>query len=152
MFDLDNFKEINDRYGHQAGDAVLQQIAALMPGFVRKSDYLARYGGEEFVLVLRDTGLYAAVQFAHKLRKLIEERGIEHNGQRLTVTASVGVASLERKQDGASLLQEADERLYESKRLGKNTVIPSMLPFFADTRRLATAAPNAPDRQAVGAA
>ncbi len=132
MLDLDNFKAINDVHGHLAGDAVLKAISSLIPSVVRKSDYLARYGGEEFILVLPDSTLYNAVLVAHKIRKMIENEEIHFEGKRITVSASFGVASLENKSEGSSLLREADERLYRAKSLGKNNVVPSLLPCFGD--------------------
>jgi diguanylate cyclase (GGDEF)-like protein len=132
MIDMDNFKEINDVYGHHGGDAVLKDICTLLPSLVRKSDYLARYGGEEFVLVLPDTTLYNAVHLAEKLRRNIEKHEIDLGGRSITVTASFGAASLENKRDGNSLLQEADKRLYKAKSRGKNCVVPSLLPCFND--------------------
>jgi diguanylate cyclase (GGDEF)-like protein len=132
MLDLDNFKMINDTYGHLAGDAVLKAIAGLILSMVRKSDYLVRYGGEEFVLVLPGSTLYNAVQVAHKIRIMIENYRIQLEGTSIAVSASFGVAGLENKQDGFCLLQEADERLYQAKALGKNNVVPSLLPCFAD--------------------
>ena len=132
MFDLDNFKKINDVYGHLAGDAVLKAISSLIPSLVRKSDYLVRYGGEEFVLVLPDSTLYNAVQVAHKIRIMIDNNRVQFDGKSIAVSASFGVAGLENKQEGSCLLQEADERLYRAKSLGKNNVVPSLLPCFAD--------------------
>jgi diguanylate cyclase (GGDEF)-like protein len=132
MIDLDNFKKINDVHGHHAGDTVLKDICTLLPSLVRKSDYLARYGGEEFVLVLPDTTLYSAVQLAEKLRKKIEMHETCLSDKSIRITASLGVASLENKPDGGSLLREADERLYKAKAIGKNCVVPGLLPCFAD--------------------
>jgi diguanylate cyclase (GGDEF)-like protein len=132
MIDLDNFKKINDMNGHHAGDAVLKDICKLLPSLVRKSDYLARYGGEEFVLVLPDTTLYSAVHLAEKLRKKIEMHETRLSDKSLRVTASFGVASLENKPDGGSLLREADERLYKAKAIGKNCIVPGLSPCFAD--------------------
>ena len=132
MIDADNFKEINDMYGHPVGDAVLKEIATLITSHVRKSDYLARYGGEEFVLVLPDTPLYNAAQLAEKLRKMIELHGVTAGKKRIKITASFGVASLENKSGHAELFREADERLYMAKASGKNCVIPGLLPSFAD--------------------
>jgi len=134
LFDLDNFKDINDRYGHHTGDRVLKEIAGLITSQVRKSDYLVRYGGEEFVLVLPDSTLYDAVILAYKLRKTVAGHLLDLPEGRLRVTASFGVASLEDAQDSASLLREADERMYKAKTNGKNTVVPSLLPCFADSR------------------
>jgi diguanylate cyclase (GGDEF)-like protein len=132
MIDLDNFMKINDVRGHHAGDAVLKDICTLLPSLVRKSDYLARYGGEEFVLVLPDTTLYSAVQLAEKIRKKIEMRETFLSEKSIRVAASLGVASLENKLDGGGLLREADERLYKAKAIGKNSVVPALLPCFAD--------------------
>jgi len=132
MLDVDNFKEVNDVYGHEAGDAVLKSICELLPGLIRKSDYFARYGGEEFVLILPDTTLYNAVQLADKIRKRIDGHEIRIGDGTLSVSASFGVASLESKRDAGNLLREADERLYKAKAIGKNTVVPSLLPCFAD--------------------
>jgi diguanylate cyclase (GGDEF)-like protein len=132
MVDLDDFKRINDVYGHLAGDEVLKSIASLIFSMVRKSDYLVRYGGEEFVLVLPDSTLYSAVEVAHKIRKLIENHKVPFDGKSIAVSASFGVAALEDKQDGSYLIQEADERLYRAKSQGKNSVVPSLLPCFAD--------------------
>jgi diguanylate cyclase (GGDEF)-like protein len=137
MLDVDNFKEINDRHGHPAGDRVLQEIATLIRSLIRKSDYIARYGGEEFMLVLPDTTLYHAVQLAEKLRKSIEGHIINLMNASTMITASFGVASLENKRDISSLLREVDERLYIAKSKGKNNVVPSLLPCFGDSRFVA---------------
>jgi diguanylate cyclase (GGDEF)-like protein len=131
MIDLDDFKKINDVHGHQAGDAVLKDICTLLPSLVRKSDYLARYGGEEFVLVLPDTTLYSAVRL-RKTQKKIEMHETRLSDKSIRVTASFGVASLENKPDGCSLLRAADERLYKAKAIGKNCVVPDLLPCFTD--------------------
>lgn len=132
MLDLDNFKEVNDLHGHQAGDKVLKTISELLVSMVRKSDYTARYGGEEFILVLPDTSLYKAVLLAEKIRKKILELAINTCTTNISVTASFGVASLENKPGMERLFREADERLYKAKLIGKNTVVPSLLPCFAD--------------------
>jgi diguanylate cyclase (GGDEF)-like protein len=132
MFDIDNFKEINDVYGHHAGDEVLKEISQMIPTLIRKSDSLARFGGDEFMLVLPNTPLYNAVTLAEKVRKAIVERTITMESATITVTVSFGVASLENKSDADSLMLEADERLYRAKSIGKNSVIPSLLPCFAD--------------------
>ncbi len=132
MIDADNFKEVNDMHGHLAGDVVLKEIASCINSQVRKTDYLGRYGGEEFVLVLPETSLYSAVQLAEKLRKKLESHSIKIGKKCLKITASFGVSSLENKTDSSSFLQEADERLYKAKVLGKNCVVPNLLPCFAD--------------------
>jgi len=147
MIDIDDFKKINDIHGHDAGDMVLKELSALITSAVRTSDYLVRYGGEEFVLVLPDTTLYNAVQLAEKIRKKIEVHEIKHRDARVTITASFGVACLENKADGKSLLREADERLYQAKATGKNSVVPSMMPCFADKKFVSKE--QAPQRECV---
>jgi diguanylate cyclase (GGDEF)-like protein len=134
MIDVDDFKAINDAYGHQAGDEVLKDICRLLTTMVRKSDYCARYGGEEFTLVLPATTLFHASRLADKIRQKIEEHVISVGKISLSLTASFGVASLERKPDAASLFREADERLYAAKKMGKNRVFPSMRTSFAERR------------------
>ena len=135
MLDMDNFKEINDEHGHDAGDAVLKNISTLVPSLVRKSDYLARYGGEEFVLVLPDTPLYNAVSLAEKLRKKFEGLSITAGKKAFRVTASFGVACLRDGSDSNGLLREADERVYQAKAMGKNTVVPAPPPPCPAYRR-----------------
>jgi diguanylate cyclase (GGDEF)-like protein len=122
MIDLDNFKVINDTYGHAAGDMVLKDVSRLIASSVRKADFLARYGGEEFVLVLPETALPFAVQIAEKVRKAIEQHPVNTGSHAIGLTASLGVAELRRDSCGASLLREADEMLYRAKSLGKNRV------------------------------
>ncbi len=134
MIDMDNFKQINDTHGHLAGDAVLKETSSLIHTLVRKSDCLVRFGGEEFVLVLPDTGLHNAVRLAEKLRKKIEAHRIALGNTGISVTASLGVASLENKKDGSTLLREADERMYIAKTTGKNRVVPNLLPCFAEAK------------------
>ena len=114
------------------GDEVLKEIAMLIPSLIRKSDWLARFGGEEFILVLPNTPLYNGVKLAEKIRKAIKEHAIATDKTPITVTVSFGVASLENKSDAHNLLLEADARLYHAKAIGKNRVIPSLLPCFGD--------------------
>jgi two-component system cell cycle response regulator len=126
MADLDHFKTINDTYGHQAGDAVLQHAAALARRALRQSDWMARYGGEEFVIVLPDTPLLGAYAAAERMRRLCAETAVELAGTRLVVTASFGVATIDgvapSNDDGEAMLRQADKALYESKRAGRNRV------------------------------
>ncbi len=138
MVDLDHFKEVNDRYGHQAGDEVLKQVSALLRGAVRANDLVARYGGEEFVLVLNDATPDIALAVAERVRRTIERTpvripppsqpthrvgGTPPPALTIQVTASFGVAMLPLDaSDGDSLVQVADEYLYVSKRSGRNRV------------------------------
>jgi diguanylate cyclase (GGDEF)-like protein len=126
MLDIDHFKQVNDTYGHQAGDAVLKSISKSVLDAIRKGDYLARYGGEEFIVVLPDTQLIRAVELAQRLRNNIENLEIQlPDGERIRKTASFGVATLRehRSQDG--LVGAADARLYAAKENGRNQVFPA---------------------------
>ena len=126
MFDLDNFKKINDTYGHQVGDHVLKAVSRTVLAAIRKCDYLVRYGGEEFVLIMPETKLERAVEVADRLRRIIEITAIQCGGTRLHVTASFGVAHLKKEYDKNLLLQDADRRLYEAKIKGRNRTMPDM--------------------------
>lgn len=126
LFDLDDFKAINDSCGHAAGDMVLKEVSGLVASLVRKSDFFGRYGGEEFVLVLPDTGRGNAVLLAEKLRKKLASFTMSVGGRTINVTASFGVASLGVDGDSATLLREADKMLYFAKSRGKNAVMPKV--------------------------
>ena len=127
MFDLDHFKQVNDRFGHQAGDRVLQEVAATVLATIRKGDYLARYGGEEFVVILPQTKKSHAMELAERLRSKIENLAIDlPDGRRFSVTASFGVSAVRRDLDEAGLLGEADTMLYKAKAAGRNTVMPGL--------------------------
>ncbi len=119
--DIDHFKDVNDTYGHHAGDEVLVWIARLIAGAIRKSDLFARYGGEEFILLLPETPLESARAVAEKLRRLIEESVIAVEGHSIRVTASFGVAQLNMDTDG-SYYRSVDRALYSAKSRGRNCV------------------------------
>lgn len=125
IFDIDRFKEINDCYGHQAGDKVLRGVALAVLSEIRKSDCLARYGGDEFILLLPNTNLFVAVALAERLRKKISDLLIDAGEVRLSITASFGVSSLKQGAESSAVLREADERLYRSKAGGRNRVTPN---------------------------
>jgi len=138
MSDLDHFKKINDTYGHQTGDAVLQHAVALTRRALRQSDWMARYGGEEFVIVLPETQLLGAHAVAERMRRLCADTAVELADTHLVVTASFGVATIDgvapSNEDGEALLRQADEALYESKQAGRNRVTcgpksPTPVPF-----------------------
>ncbi|WP_223646418.1 GGDEF domain-containing protein [Corallococcus sp. EGB] len=123
MFDLDHFKEVNDTYGHLAGDSVLKQLASTVRTRIRREDVFARYGGEEFALLLPEINLAGARQLAEKVRKLVERQRFEFDKQVIPVTLSVGVATLEpHHREPAELVRAADERLFEAKSQGRNRV------------------------------
>lgn len=120
FFDIDHFKKINDKHGHDVGDEVLKEMAKLVETHIRKSDVFARWGGEEFVLVTPNTNLTKAKEVAEKLRKLIEAHAFE-NVQKLT--CSFGVSSHARADISETMIKRADEALYLAKKKGRNCVV-----------------------------
>lgn len=125
LLDLDDFKLINDTYGHLQGDHVLREIARLLVSESREVDEPARYGGEEFAIALPETGINGALEVAERIRQRLEKTEILLGGRsdRITVTASVGVAGTpDNVLDARLLLEAADEALYRAKREGKNRV------------------------------
>ena len=126
MFDIDYFKKINDTYGHKAGDAVLHSFSKSINATIRKNDYLARYGGEEFVLVLPETKLHKALELAERLRKITENLEVKLDDKIIKITTSAGVVSYKNGQNKDSLIQKADELLYEAKKQGRNIIKPGL--------------------------
>jgi diguanylate cyclase (GGDEF)-like protein len=124
LADLDDFKQINDRYGHQAGDEVLRRFADVLRENVRDFDLPVRYGGEEFAVLLPETGLDGAEQLARRLQTaLLRLRLPEIGGDRPPVTASFGVAAFPAARNAEELLSAADGALYSAKAAGKNRVV-----------------------------
>jgi diguanylate cyclase (GGDEF)-like protein len=126
LIDVDHFKRVNDGYGHQAGDAVLRAVAAVLARSIRAEDMVARYGGEEFAVIARGADLRGAGIMAERLRQQVAEECVEHQGRLLRVTASLGVASLAccgASRDKAGLIALADARLYQAKQRGRNRVV-----------------------------
>ena len=125
MCDLDKFKSVNDTYGHQAGDEVLKQLAAILKDEARAIDRVGRYGGEEFMLLLPGALLDDAVSFAERVRKRIEGNTFTFPGGTLTRTASFGVAGWPhpRIHHSEDLVRTADDALYVAKETGRNKVI-----------------------------
>lgn len=124
MFDIDHFKKINDTHGHQAGDSVLSDLAALMIMSLRTEDVFARYGGEEFAVICRGSDMAQGQVVAERLRRAVEGRQFGYGGKVIPVTISVGLASLPDQgiNDAASLVSAADSALYRSKQGGRNRV------------------------------
>ncbi len=125
LIDIDHFKSINDRYGHQTGDRVLESVAKIIQDQLRTEDVVARYGGEEFALVLRGVPLRGAASVADRIRAALQGTTLCVGSASVHITLSAGCASL--SQSGGSsqdtLLAEADERLYLAKKRGRNQVI-----------------------------
>ncbi len=123
MFDIDRFKDINDRYGHAIGDLVLRWVADHCRAVVRKADVWGRYGGEEFAVLLPETGLKGAVEMAERLRSRVAAGPIETPRGPVPVTISLGVAELqESMRDVHALIDRADAAMYFAKRTGRNRV------------------------------
>ncbi len=124
ILDIDHFKQINDRYGHLAGDHVLKELGHLVAGRIRSEETFARYGGEEFVLILPETPRQGALELAEQIRQKVEKQVFEFESERIPVQVSIGVAALEGRQlDSQAFMKIADENLYRAKRSGRNRVV-----------------------------
>jgi|GEM_PF-879101 len=122
LMDIDHFKKFNDTYGHPVGDRVLQIVAATVAKTIRPNDFVARYGGEEFTVIL-DTDPAQLFQAAERIREAIEQQAIEHEGQMLKVTVSIGASIFPiDAQEKKSLIELADQAMYHSKKNGRNRV------------------------------
>ncbi len=121
MLDIDHFKKINDTYGHPAGDAILQQLAAIIKESMRENDSVARYGGEEFAIILHNTTSDNASHFVERLRKAIEDTEFTFQETVLKVTISFGIAQISTKNgDNKAWMEAADKALYQAKKQGRN--------------------------------
>jgi diguanylate cyclase (GGDEF)-like protein len=120
MFDVDLFKNLNDRFGHLAGDQVLKGIAAVVAAQVRREELLARYGGDELAIVLPETTVESAALFCERIRSAVERATFDYDGEPLTATISLGVAALDASDSPASLIARADAHLYRAKEDGRN--------------------------------
>lgn len=126
MVDIDRFKQINDQWGHAAGDQALRAVAERVAASVRGVDLTARYGGEEFVVVMPDSDITAAAKIAERVRAAIAADPVIVPAGEIAITASIGVSALrDGDADGTSLLMRADEALYAAKRAGRNRVVAS---------------------------
>ena len=140
--DIDNFKSINDTYGHQTGDEVLRRVARTFAGAVRELDLPGRYGGEEIAVVLPGTNLTGARALSEKIRKGLEE--LAHttpDGTPFQVTASFGAACFPAQSNAGDLVAAADAALYEAKRTGKNRVVTATAKRKARAQATAADAP-----------
>ncbi|RLJ65021.1 sensor domain-containing diguanylate cyclase [Sulfurisoma sediminicola] len=123
LMDLDHFKAVNDRYGHAVGDLVLTDTGGVLAGSIRRGDIVARWGGEEFILLLPETDVNAAADFAERIRIAMGDLLISQGSVRLQVTASFGVGQLAAGQDLEGLINIVDTALYSAKVTGRNRVV-----------------------------
>ncbi|TAA43746.1 GGDEF domain-containing protein [Corallincola spongiicola] len=123
VLDLDHFKNINDTYGHIAGDKTLQVIAKLLGKTVRKTDFICRFGGEEFVLILPEQTAESATQPMNKLRIAVSKLPFKFKGQNVTVTVSIGLATFNKGENTETVFERADQALYAAKESGRNQLV-----------------------------
>lgn len=136
MIDMDYFKSINDRYGHQAGDTVLTSFAAHVGDFLREDDFIGRLGGEEFAVLFRNKDISVTEEIAQRLRSRIEAMDIQFEEAKLEVTASIGVSEVLKTDNSIKdSLKRADEALYQAKTGGRNRVVVKGKQATVETRR-----------------
>ena len=120
VIDVDHFKNVNDKYGHKAGDKALLLIADQLKNNLRESDFLARYGGEEFVVLMPETELKPSMIAAEKLRAAVEKSQFHYQGTQVSITISAGLAQLRKDDSTEKFFQRADQAMYRAKSAGRN--------------------------------
>lgn len=120
MLDVDHFKKLNDTFGHLAGDKVLTALGTALRSAVRREDAVARYGGEEFAVLLPNTSLEQATLVAQKVREAVAKILVEQDGNKISISVSGGLASIQAEERSESLIHRADEALYAAKRAGRD--------------------------------
>ncbi len=126
LLDIDNFKKLNDTYGHQTGDAALVHLTKVIREIMRPTDEVARYGGEEFVIMMPDTPLDGGIQVITRLQRELTKRFFLHNNERLLITFSAGVALRTDAETPDAIIARADAAMYQAKLAGKNRVLPAV--------------------------
>ncbi len=121
MLDLDNFKEINDSYGHPVGDQVLRKVGDILAENVREGDMAARFGGDEFIILMPQTAAAEAVNMAHRIRKKV--KSINLSAVKKPPTLSLGITEFKGEESAEDLLNRADKAMYEAKQAGKDKII-----------------------------
>ena len=122
ILDLDNFKKINDNFGHNIGDILLSLIGQKLTKFMRRSDLVFRYGGDEFCIILRNTILDGANNLANRVRNNINEKEYDCNDIKIKISVSIGLAELHHDDDYMKFIERADKLLYKAKKAGRNNV------------------------------
>jgi diguanylate cyclase len=122
MLDLDHFKNINDNYGHLAGDKVLKIIASVLRKRLRGTDFIARFGGEEFVLLMPATSPAMGAKLLETMRAAIEACPFHFKGERVTITISMGMSAFRTGEHSDLVLKRADQALYRAKNAGRNRI------------------------------
>lgn len=122
MADIDHFKAINDTYGHETGDRVLAEVAAVLSEHLRMPDKVGRYGGEEFLIVLPHTTLVQGRKIAERVRAAVGSTRVQAGGKRLPLTVSLGLTQFRKGEDLEQLLTRVDQALYDAKSAGRNRV------------------------------
>jgi diguanylate cyclase (GGDEF)-like protein len=132
IVDIDHFKSINDRFGHEAGDRVLSAIARRIAPCMRQADILSRYGGDEFIILLPETGQDGAIEAAERVRRVIAGTAVEQDGQNIYVSVSIGLATHGPLHSGdwPQSVKQADRALYRAKAAGRNCIVHWNSPFF----------------------
>jgi diguanylate cyclase (GGDEF)-like protein len=125
LIDIDNFKKVNDTYGHNCGDLVLKRVALALSENIRKQDQACRWGGEEFLILFPATGIDGALIVAENIRKAVESLVIEHENMELKITITIGFSISNPEISIDDLIKQADDALYKGKNSGKNRVISS---------------------------
>jgi len=123
LLDIDNFKKLNDRHGHEAGDKALIHLANVARQCMRRNDTLARYGGEEFVILMPDTTLEDGIEAMTRLQRELTKKFFLSGKEKILITFSAGVAQLEANEEGTDAIGRADRAMYLAKRAGRNRVI-----------------------------
>ena len=122
VLDIDNFKQLNDRLGHGAGDDALKHLANVVRDTLRPTDSLARYGGEEFVILLPDTLPEDGEKVMIRVQRELTKRFFLHNNERVLITFSAGIAARKPDEPQEALIERADRAMYQAKQAGKNRV------------------------------
>jgi diguanylate cyclase (GGDEF) domain len=120
--DIDDFKSVNDRFGHDAGDEVLKTLANIMRMIVRKQDIVARWGGEEFLLMLPQTDIEGGLVLAEKIRKKVRSTEFNFNGMKIHISLTMGLSIYKESKTIDETISQADRALYMGKKLGKDCV------------------------------